>query len=182
MFRILIYGITTPGVLPLRASLLPQKEPQFPAKFLDLLACQYIKTHSPDHCPKEPHEPTVFDTALSHPWESFRKISQPPLLTTIHPAKNRAPRNILLMVQKSGVHQLRLVAYPIIYRVLYIPGGVGFLPSTVCSSYSADVPHFRPGDVFFFFNQIPNHHAQGVEIISFPGCSPCKWLNKCPKP
>ena len=36
---------------------------------------------------------------------------------------------ILLMVQKSDVHQLRLVVYPIIYRglwlysVLYIPGG-----------------------------------------------------------
>ena len=28
--------------------------------------------------------------------------------------------SILLMVQKSGVHQLRLVVYPIIYRVLYI--------------------------------------------------------------
>ena len=32
---------------------------------------------------------------------SFLNISQPPLLTTIHPAKNRAPRNILLMVQTS---------------------------------------------------------------------------------
>ena len=32
---------------------------------------------------------------------------------------------ILLMVQKSGVHQLRLVVYPIIYEVLYIPGGKG---------------------------------------------------------
>ena len=39
------------------------------------------------------------------------------------------------MVQKSGVHQLRLVAYPIIYRVLYIPGGAGFLPSTVVLYY-----------------------------------------------
>ncbi len=38
---------------------------------------------------------------------------------------------ILLMVQKSGEHQLRLVVFPIIYRVLYIPGGAGFLPSTV---------------------------------------------------
>ena len=28
-------------------------------------------------------------------------------------------------------NQLRLVAYPILYRVLYIPGGAGFLPSTV---------------------------------------------------
>ena len=39
---------------------------------------------------------------------------------------------IPLMVQKSGVHQLRLAVYPIIYRVLYIPGGcLGFPPSTV---------------------------------------------------
>ena len=27
------------------------------------------------------------------------------------------------MVQKSGEHQLRLVVYPILYKVLYIPGG-----------------------------------------------------------
>ena len=31
------------------------------------------------------------------------------------------------------LHQLRLVVFPIIYRVLYIPGGAGFLPSTVYS-------------------------------------------------
>jgi len=35
------------------------------------------------------------------------------------------------MVQKSGVYQLRLVVYPIIFKVLYIPGGAGFLPATV---------------------------------------------------
>ena len=29
------------------------------------------------------------------------------------------------------LHQLRLVVYPIIYKVLYIPGGAGSLPSTV---------------------------------------------------
>ena len=29
------------------------------------------------------------------------------------------------------LHQLRLVVYPITYKVLYIPGGAGFLPSTV---------------------------------------------------
>ena len=28
-------------------------------------------------------------------------------------------------------HQLRLVDYPIIYRVLYIPSGAGFQPSAV---------------------------------------------------
>ena len=29
------------------------------------------------------------------------------------------------------LHQLRLVLYPTMYRVFYIPGGAGFLPSTV---------------------------------------------------
>ena len=37
----------------------------------------------------------------------------------------------LLMVQKSCVHQLRLVVEsPFFNRVLYMPGGAGFLPST----------------------------------------------------
>ena len=39
---------------------------------------------------------------------------------------------ILLMVRsKSGVHQLRLVLYPMIYSVSYIPGDARFKPSTV---------------------------------------------------
>ena len=38
---------------------------------------------------------------------------------------------LLLMVQKSGDHQWRLVVYLIIYKVLCIPGCSGFLPSTV---------------------------------------------------
>ena len=29
------------------------------------------------------------------------------------------------------LHQLRLVVYPIIYKILYIPGGAEFQPSTV---------------------------------------------------
>ena len=37
--------------------------------------------------------------------------------------------SILLM--EEILRQLRLVVYPIFYRVLYIPGGAGFLPSTV---------------------------------------------------
>ena len=32
---------------------------------------------------------------------------------------------------RNPANQLRLVVYPIIYRVFYIPGGAGFLPSTV---------------------------------------------------
>ena len=39
--------------------------------------------------------------------------------------------DVLIVVQKPGVYQFRLVVYPIIYRVLYIPGGAGFFPSTV---------------------------------------------------
>ena len=32
---------------------------------------------------------------------------------------------------RNPANQLRLVVHPIIYRVLYISGGAGFLPSTV---------------------------------------------------
>ena len=38
----------------------------------------------------------------------------------------------MILLMEEILHQLRLVVYPIIYRVLYIPGGcLGFLPSTV---------------------------------------------------
>ena len=33
------------------------------------------------------------------------------------------------------LHQLRLVVYPIIYKVSYIPGGARFLPSTVSQNF-----------------------------------------------
>ena len=39
--------------------------------------------------------------------------------------------NILLMEEIRLYNQLRLVVYPTVYRVLYIPGGAGFLPSIV---------------------------------------------------
>ena len=43
------------------------------------------------------------------------------------------------------LHQLRLVVYHIIYRVLYIPGGARFLPSTVRGPYKPGKPiYFRP--------------------------------------
>jgi len=35
----------------------------------------------------------------------------------------------VLLLEEEILHQL--IVYPIIYRVLYIPGGAGFLPSTV---------------------------------------------------
>ena len=40
------------------------------------------------------------------------------------------------------LHQLRLVVYPTIYKVLYIPGGAGFLPSTVVGHM-----HYNPTTV-----------------------------------
>ena len=46
--------------------------------------------------------------------------------------QNTVIYGILLM--DKILHQLRLVVYPIIYKVLDIPGGcLGFLPSTVCA-------------------------------------------------
>ena len=32
---------------------------------------------------------------------------------------------------RNPANQLRLLVYPTIYRILYIPGGAGFCPSTV---------------------------------------------------
>ena len=52
------------------------------------------------------------------------------LKTRMEPTKWRLWKVILLMAEI--LHQLRLVVYPIIYRVSYIPRGARFQPSTVC--------------------------------------------------
>ena len=59
-------------------------------------------------------------------------LGPPPQRTSVR------SREILLMVQKSGepVDMINIHKYPIIYRVLYIPGGAGFLPSTVWKHFS----------------------------------------------
>ena len=44
----------------------------------------------------------------------------------------------MILLMAEIMHQLRLVVYPIIYRVLYITGGAGFLPSTVYSILYTD--------------------------------------------
>ena len=46
--------------------------------------------------------------------------------STQHPL----PQGILLLMEEI-LHQLRLVVFTILYRFFYIPGGAGFLPSTV---------------------------------------------------
>ena len=52
---------------------------------------------------------------------------------------------------RNPANQLRLVVYPIIYRVLYIPGGAGLLPSTV-SSNTLNAQYRKKGVVPFFGN------------------------------
>ena len=53
------------------------------------------------------------------------------------------------MVQKSCDHQLRLVVCPTINKVLYIPSGAGFLPSTVELLNMS----FVGGGIPFFYEQ-----------------------------
>ena len=44
--------------------------------------------------------------------------------------------SLLLLLMEEILHQLRLVVYPSIYKVLYLPGGAGFLPPTVSLLYN----------------------------------------------
>ena len=46
---------------------------------------------------------------------------------------------------RNPANQLRLVVYPIIYRVLYIPGGAGLLPSTVSLPLKKSAVHHFGG-------------------------------------
>ncbi len=53
---------------------------------------------------------------------------------------------------RNPANQLRLVVFPIIYKVLYIPGGAGFLPSTVsrgCRLLFVTPPCCQGRGVFF---------------------------------
>ena len=58
-------------------------------------------------------------------------------------------KNSMARIRVSGpnlqadVHQLSLVVYPVIYRVVYIPGGcLGFLSSTVFQEDSIQMDHY----------------------------------------
>ena len=54
------------------------------------------------------------------------------ILLGVHP--NCPLRGGMIRVMEEILHQLRLAVYPTIYKVSYIPGGAGFLPSTVSDS------------------------------------------------
>ena len=63
---------------------------------------------------------------------------------------------VLLVVQRSEVHQLKLVVYPVIYEVLHVPGGGPWefeKPSTVVKN--GDLPwetrknhQFNPFEIY----------------------------------
>ena len=67
------------------------------------------------------------------------------------------------------LHQLRLVFSPIIYKVLYIPDGAGFLPSTVTS-----VCLFR-GEIWALFF---SHLCLPDSWSAFPAALSCMRLPK----
>ena len=74
-------------------------------------------------------------------WPNFLSMSQGWMNCSHNPKKGKL---LLLMVQKSGVHQLRLVVYPIIYKVFYntIPQ-VGFLAGFLVAISIGDTPIFH---------------------------------------
>ena len=73
-----------------------------------------------------------------------------------------------LGLMEEILHQLRLVVYPIIYKVLYIPGA-GFLPSTVCFQRRKDVGpkdpwrnHTEPGS----YSRLPDRRVLAMLILN----------------
>jgi len=72
---------------------------------------------------------------------------------------------------KSGDHQLRLVVYPNIYRVLYIPGGAGFQPSTVCTVKTSN-PSVDSNDVLHIFVWLWRHKVLrlSAELLDMKIC------------
>ena len=72
----------------------------------------------------------ILEDSRSYSSIFYRETSYDDWNVKISLRKNQKPFYILLMVQKTGVHQLRLVVYPVIYQVLYIPSGAGFLLSS----------------------------------------------------
>ena len=84
---------------------------------------------------------SIFENPATHTLDTTGAVSSCLVLAK---AKHPASSNIsagrthkifqkkMLLLMEEILHQLRLVVYPIIFMVLYIPGGcLGFLPSTV---------------------------------------------------
>ena len=76
---------------------------------------------------------------------------------------------ILLMVQKSSLHQLRLVGYPIIYRVSYIPGFLIMLRNQVFIMFYNllvdEVIYSVPGAAGFFLASKAVETLSSVRVV-----------------
>ena len=78
---------------------------------------------------------------------------------------------------KSGDHQLRLVVFPIIYKVSYIPGGAGFQPSTIsfyiCEALSKRIMLQRPSthriNVWYIYLHLVDFYGKCREIYQSHG-------------
>ena len=87
--------------------------------------------------------PHLFFLAVGPSWFTNFGFSRTPgecVLIHVRSAKLQTSTRVHVYLKRKGwycwwfrnpANQLRLEVYPIIYRVLYIPGGAAFLPSTV---------------------------------------------------
>ena len=86
---------------------------------------------------------------------------------------------------KDILHQLRLVGYPIIYQVLYIPGGcLGCLPSTVAMGFSrcfASKTHDFKCLSSRFFRYLLPLHPQGTALVKIVKLGSSQLCGRCTK-
>ena len=59
------------------------------------------------------------------------------LVDAFSPTHVKTMQKSKILLMEEILHQLRFVVYPIIYRVLYIPGGARFLPSRVAFHFQS---------------------------------------------
>ena len=112
---------------------------------------------------------------LYYPYPRYKKLQQ--TSNCSHKSWDD-PKGFNTVDGSEILHQLRLVVYNIIYRVLWIPGGAGFLPSTVVKGYQRlwpKFPHrFTPrGDGGVAGDDISsasifNHSSPGVYLLFTP--------------
>ena len=90
----------------------------------------------------------------------------------------------MILLMAEILHQLRLVVFPIIYRVSYIPGGPGFQPSTVVFPVDQSVL-----DLSTSYNEIAvtkvkfytKVKAQTFSPRPVPAESGCRHTHVCPQ-
>ena len=118
---------------------------------------------APDSTPSQPSTLSKKPQDLSLTLSKIGPVRLPPIGHLPHFVHH----DLLLMVQKSGIHQLRLVVFAIIHQVFYITGGcLGFLNhqwriSIHCHLYIASLetpnPFHGPNHVFVGNFRVSRH-------------------------